>query len=358
MKLNKKYIDFSELRKVVRRIISESQENEKTPILTIPKGHELFHGTVEKFDASTIRPGSYDSVFWTTEYPAISQSYIPVASSTIYTNSELIARPSINEEVISRQKQLGIVYSDVSGDERRITSYKEAPVFKQSSDNYYKIFDSLFKAEEEYKLFKKELEKTLPTATKEDRNLLLKKDMEYKSIIEKLVRDYNKNKPEKYKNEYVNKKLVELGYKPYAEDNFNSNHNWKLKISGLGKNSKILPAEHRAEGRLLIVIPKEDLKIFDYTLGGSTEGDLTDLDYHKISLFDKVRESGYDGIKINDFAQIESEGNFGHYSIGLFKNALRKVSIQEIPATHPKDFGERHYKANDYKTPEYRQWKN
>ena len=36
--------------------------------------------------------------------------------------------------------------------------------------------------------------------------------------------------------------------------------------------------------------------------------------------FQKVEKDGYDGIKINDYAQVESEGNFGHTSIGLFES--------------------------------------
>lgn len=51
------------------------------------------------------------------------------------------------------------------------------------------------------------------------------------------------------------------------------------------------------EGRLFIITPKEDLKIYDLTMGGKSEGDLTDLEYNKLDLFRKVEKKDMMALK-------------------------------------------------------------
>jgi len=63
--------------------------------LVIPAGKHLFHGTVEEYDIKNARPGGYDGIFWTSEDPAISQTYIPVAGSSMLSRSEHLAKPSL-----------------------------------------------------------------------------------------------------------------------------------------------------------------------------------------------------------------------------------------------------------------------
>ena len=85
-------------------------------------------------------------------------------------------------------------------------------------------------------------------------------------------------------------------------------------------------------GRLFIFTVIEPLRIYDNTQGGEREGDLMNVEYHSLGLFRAAEEHGYDGIKINDFAQTEIWGNVGHTSIGLFSGALDKVEWTTIPA--------------------------
>jgi hypothetical protein len=61
---------------------------------------------------------------------------------------------------------------------------------------------------------------------------------------------------------------------------------------------------------------------------------LTNPDYHKRELFNRVKEAGYDGIIINDWAQSKNFGNVGHISIGLFPSGIKKVEKVSIPASN------------------------
>jgi len=340
----------------IQKLAGLLKESDSTDDLTIPAGHKLFHGTGEEFDYNKSRPGGYDGVFWTTEQSAISQSYIPVAGMSIYTNTEYLSKPSTRRETISIQKQFGIEYSDVVGNSH-VESYKEAPVFNGISDAYYESWNKYNKLMDVFEKFKKELSVKWPSLSPEEKNEEIRQEIELKDKIEQAKKEYFANDIEKKKNKYVNEKLAELGYEPREVDSYRGSNSWKLKVEYNGGEEKVLPADYRHQGRLFIITPKENLKIFDYTAGGTREASLLDPDYHKVELFRKVEEAGYDGIKIPDHAQIESEGNFGHHSIGLFKNAMSKVSIEEIPAVHPKDFGDKHYMAHDYDSDEYKAWK-
>jgi hypothetical protein len=74
---------------------------------------------------------------------------------------------------------------------------------------------------------------------------------------------------------------------------------------------------------------------------------LTDPDYHKVNQFRKLEEEGYDGVKINDFAQVQDWGNIGHRSIGVFAKSIGKLQWEVITASHPV------YDINKMTTPEY-----
>lgn len=321
--------------------------------ITIPKGHKLFHGTSENFDIKNARVGGYDKVFWTSEDSAIAQTYIPVSGGYIYLSSSSLSKPTLDGNLKKMQEQLGIDYLDVEGNRNNVTSYREAPIFKEVSDLYYETYKKMFDLTKKLEDTKKERYEKWDNLTREEKLEWAKKEFKIEEELKNKEKEYHSLKLEKIKNEYVNKKLRQLGYKPTDDyDTINKNFNWKVKT----KINKILPSDYRVKGRLLIIEPKEDLKIFDLTYGGTRESDLTNLDYHELELFQKLEINGYDGIKITDFAQIETEGNFGHYSIGLFKNAIPKLKIDEIEAVHPKDFGENHYKTRDYQSKEYKDY--
>lgn len=108
-----------------------------------------------------------------------------------------------------------------------------------------------------------------------------------------------------------------------------------------GKN-KILKPKDKQQGRLFVAKTKEPLKVWKKAKG---EGDLMDLQYHDLSGFKNAQQAGVDGVLIDDFAQSENYGNFGHQSLGLYD--VKKLEVKSIPAQ---------YHEWDYKTkgtPEY-----
>jgi hypothetical protein len=326
---------------------STIKENEVRDLI-VKAGEELYHGTVENFTKEKARVGGYDNIFWTTKDPAISQTYIPVAGSQLYASSQHLVMPAQDQQTRNFQKSIGIDYdySQVTFDRGNLSSYREAPIFKPYSDEEYNVRQEWYKAKTKLDEFAKEFNK-LHWSKQTDEMI-----SQYEELENNLAfwdkKDREVNLP-KIKNEYVNNKLIELGYKPETDEAHHSNFNWKVKMA----NNTIVPADYRAQGRLLIVTPKKDLKIYDTTKG--REGDLTDVDYHKHDWFKAAEAQGYDGIQIHDFAQSNDQGNFGHKSIGLFQSTLRDVSIEEIDAIHH-DL-DQFYQKKDYRTPEYHAFK-
>ena len=99
-------------------------------------------------------------------------------------------------------------------------------------------------------------------------------------------------------------------------------------------DGSLRPANYKSVGRVLKVICNRDFKFYDYAAG--KEGDLMDVDYHKIDLFRQMEKEGFDGIIINDFAQSGHYGNYGHISYGFFKNSIKDLTIKQIRnQTHP-----------------------
>lgn len=149
--------------------------------------------------------------------------------------------------------------------------------------------------------------------------------------VKQLEADYRKLNPEKAANDFVNARLTALGYKPLAEDPATGNNRWQLRIT---VDQKILPADYSAEGTLFELASTRDMRMFDVTAG--QEPDLTDRQYNELDLFEWAAEQGYDGVKINDFAQSETHGNVGHVSWGFFKSAISDLKVvNKAPATHP-----------------------
>lgn len=112
-----------------------------------------------------------------------------------------------------------------------------------------------------------------------------------------------------------------------------------------------LPPGQTMTGRLFVAKVMQPLKIYDISEG--REGDLMNPDYHRYRMFERVEKEGYDGVKIHDFAQVHDWGNVGHESIGIFKNALTKLTWTSMPAKHV-DW--EHARANKYTTPEYEEY--
>lgn len=304
--------------------------------LYLEPGTTLFHGTGEEIEGD-LRPGGYDSLLWTTDSSIIAQSYIPVAGITSYTQTSSFTKPSKNLE--DAQKQLGIVF-DANYDERgHAKSFATiAPQeFKDANENNRKALRKLIELEKESNKIKEEMKiryKNKYEFSEEDK-IQLDKDIETENNIIANLKSaeeaYRNSNPDVIKNRYVNKKLEELGYKPSSKD-YNENYQWKLKE----ENNKILPADYRVKGKLYIIKLKRKMKIYDMAMGN--EPDLTERQYHELETFQWARENGYDGVKINDFAQTETHGNVGHTSYGFFKDSIKDLDIKSIDnVSHPKD---------------------
>lgn len=341
MKMPKKFINN------YQEFLFENKDSTVSSI-TIPKGEILFHGTMEKYDASKLRAGGYDKVLWTATDSVTAQSYIPTSGSKIHVSSEHLIKPSNDEATQNIQKAIGIDfdYSKIKFDNMgRATSYPPAPVFNDIREKYLDI-------QEKYREVKKEVkELSNIKGIFKDKELiqLLKQKVKEEQELEDLY--FDKHNVEKNKLRYVNEQLRKMGYTPQHEDS-GLRHSWKIKLD----SNNILRADENVKGRLIILEVVEDLKIYDYTLGESIEGDLTDLDYHKIDLFRIVEKKGYDGIKINDFLQSDIEGNVNHISIGIFNSSISKVRVKDvIEATHPQDLMDR-YRNHKGRSSEYEKY--
>ena len=242
--------------------------------LVISSGFILYHGTLEEFDFLTPRVNNYDKVFWTTEYKQIAKAYIPIAGAQLLTSTNNIAYPSLNEEVVKVQKKIGIDYdsSTFKIEGYRVTSYRVAPVFCSAL-----YMNNLNSQEEKFK--------------------------------------------------YVNQKMVEMFDNEKNIRSYSDGHvSWRILLI----NGEPASINERETGKLLTIEVLSDLKVFDMTFGGKIDGDLTDVDYHKVPVFRKAEESGYDAIKINDYAQSHNKGNYGHTSVGIFKGSLNKIKVINV----------------------------
>jgi hypothetical protein len=251
--------------------------------------------------------------------------------------------------------QLGVHYYDIEKDQyRNIRSWRVDNdalsdisntdlELSRESTRLDKIRDDLLKEYNRYITSNAEDYDTEDVRSK--RKEYREKIIDATNAAKRALAEYREFGATKKRNDYVNKQLEKLGYKPDELDSSTHNHSWELKIKG---NHEILPAEHREKGRLLVIIPKRDMNIFDISTG---ESDLLNPQYHKLDLFDALQKKGYDGVKIDDYAQTEQYGNVGHASIGFFKSALSNMDIKEITdVVHPRDI-------NKKESDEYSKWK-
>lgn len=239
--------------------------------LILPVGSILFHGTCEDFPSEEIRGGGYDGVIWTADSSTIAQTYIPISGISSITGPEVIRLPSKDSIIQQIQHIIGIEY-DLSAVTWDYTD--QATCWKSPSG-----WDDL------------------PT------------------------------------HEEVTQLMIGAGWEESSYGTFRLRYTHEKGPDGKSTPRLFAPGE-KAPGRLFIFTALEPLKIYDHTRGGETESDLLNLEYHNISLFQAAEEAGYDGVKINDFAQTEYWGNFGHTSIGLFEDAKEKLKWVTVPATN------------------------
>lgn len=255
----------------------------------IKQGVELYHASGEPFKEEELRHGGFDGILWTTDSSAIAQTYIPVAGGTLYTNSKYLIAPSQIESITDFQKKkLGIEYSNVTFERGRAQSWREVrmPIERKENEGYY--------------------------------------DFEKRLL------------------DHINSTMENMGYKP-SKNSYGNDKSWELKQNG----NKIMPADYRKRGRLFILSPKRDLKLFDMTAGEELEHDLTDKQYLELSKFERIKRAGYDGVKINDFAQSEEYGNLQHISFGIFPHAIKELDKRVIGGAKHPDYLETIMKSGD-----------
>lgn len=246
----------------------------------------FFHGTIEPIEGA-LHGGAYDNVLWTAREPAIAQTYMPASGS-----SALYSAPngewSLDEPVDVRRQGTELGIAEAMG----------------------------------YKLEVLSRDNIGPTSW------IWRKDGQ------------SVHGPRQ--GEILEFVRTELGYDVPLGGTV-----WvKTKIGHQG-SSEYLHSSHKEPGQLFVLLPTRPLKCFDLAQG--RDADLTDLDYHKIDLFNELNEKGFDVIRIHDFVQSPHAGNVPHISYGFLSKGLAAVHIYSMPASHH-DWGQdfEHLDTNDF----------
>ena len=315
--------------------------------LYLEPGTTLFHGTGEEIEGG-LGTGGYDNILWTSKSSAIAQSYIPVSGITSRMDSQAFTKPS--ERLAPFQKQIGIEFDADYDAYGKATSYAiiSPQIFKDADDSRRQALRHLMDVEKSTKAIKEEMQAKYKNSgfvfTPEQEAELdadVKKEDKVLADLKAAEAAYQNSNAQLIKNQYVNQKLKELGYEP-LEKGHDENYQWKLKES----ENHILPGDYRRKGKLYIIKPKRKMKLYDMAMGN--EPDLTERQYHELDTFEWAMQNGYDGVKINDFAQTESHGNIGHTSYGFFKNAIKDLEMTAInDVVHPKELNGPH--SEEYK---------
>jgi RNA:NAD 2'-phosphotransferase (TPT1/KptA family) len=284
--------------------------------LVLPAGTKLYRGVGEK----VVHPPStnVEGMLWLTESPTMARTYIPVSPGEwLVSMDHLVRPPDARSGTGDLQRQLGYEFTDVRYD----------PIGRAESWRYPEMYDKLIPG---------------PYPRKED--------FENTDEYYRVLFGYQDRQKEAFK-EYVRRKLREYGYEPRGK----GMDEWYRLKTERGEGKDVLLPNRNQEGTLLAFDVLEPLRLYDMTEGGRREGDLMEPDHLKHSQFEAAQAAGYDGVKINDFAQSETEGNVGHTAIGIFGRGLAKVKEtgREV-ATHPEDlWGDiRKHGAGDELSPE------
>lgn len=305
------------------RMLAEAIDHSKRETI-VPSGEVLWHGTAESFDTRAPRPGGYDGVFWTAENPLIARSYIPVSAGTTYASVYHIVKEFTRPVNYDWKEMLGITKSQLDKAwEIQNASYEKYQAIEKQLEEARRIRDNARKecsdlllagrkSDPKFDELKKLMLDSGQAAYECEQKLKEIPYVSYDSVLEKLVA----------------LKLKALGYKSASDNYFHALNELVI------RDGKLLPADFRENGQLLKVVPKRDMRVYNYAHG--READLMNVDYHKIDLFRRLEKEGYDGIIINDFAQVEKRHNLSHVSVGFFKHAVKDLSIKKVRnQTHP-----------------------
>lgn len=270
----------------------------------IPKGTKLYHGTIESYDTRNVKTGGYDDVFWTSDDMNIARMYIPETHGYKSFSIDAFFRGNDIEGI---KKSIGLTQAIVKKAwEKEEEGYKLLKFW----DDKHKWFSQKFK---EYQSQNKDIPEEFFTKWMEAENNKTKYQTEWKTS-------------DSYIKKFILQKMKNFGY-----DGGNYGYFKKVKTD---KDGNLLSANYKDVGKVLEITCARDFKL--YNIGYGKEGDLMDLEYKQVGLFRKAEEKGYDGVVINDFAQSEKYGNYGHKSFGFFNRVLKDLSIKQIrDQTHP-----------------------
>jgi len=251
----------------------------------------LFHGSMESWDTPTPKAGSYDSCFWTSDLPIIAQTYIPS-----WGGKTLLSLPDYRraERVWPGRHDFVWQIAQMMGAQADILEWDHMEIAKSCR------FSG-------------------PAVTYQD----------------------------------VANHLESMGYEPNINQMYHIKTLYQVDDAGNGVSLPV-PADRLPYGRLVLVEPPADLKVFDFA--GDSKSDLTDIQYHKVTSFRSAFGQGFQAVKINDFCQSPSRGNVGHISIGLSGVTIaelhRQGRVVSIPATHRDLTGD----WKDTLTEDFRAW--
>ena len=326
--------------------------------LIIKPGTILYHGTIEDFLEDNIDVGGYDDILWTSQSEYISKTYIPYSGTSGIISLSPFLKPQEHREKLD--KTFGVDFGEAEYDKNgRAISYYDSNVMQKIKKPYEKEIEDLIEksiklANEQQELTKlkreysenwKKIEKEGRQYEDEHEEMLTKWgeiEDRLKRVQDELTETYHRRndlgREIKIKFfDYIKGILKQLGYSPTTKYGVPSDPDDSYFY--VNYNDDMTIKENKpSEGRLFTFIVKEPLKIYDITLGETVEPDLMEKDYHKLDLFREAESKGYDGIKISDFAQHKTRGNVGHYSIGIFKDSIKKLKKEKVSvATHPED---------------------
>lgn len=277
--------------KTLEFIKNKTAQSQNDRYVIIPAGKTLFHGTLQEFKQQELNAGGYDGILWTAFQPFIAQSYIPQSGGKSYMSIDHIYMPAHDNETRKIQEMIGLFY------------------------DYSKVQwqPNMLRAKSYYMPKTKDGKELSTIGSQEDN---------WRTIPAK---------------QYVRQKMAQLGYTGTGYNN----QRYIIKTH----RGKILRPNQSVVGRLFILTNKQPLKLYDIS---RNQGDLTQRQYHNHKAFDYARKNGYDGIKINDFAQHSQRGNIGHFGYGIFPSARNKLTWKTIPASHPTNDNWQSKEYNNY----------
>lgn len=261
----------------------------------LKEGTKLYHGSGEPFD-DPLRVGGYDEVLWTARDQRIAKSYIPTSGSAILVTPKCLMRPIRSTPHQKLQNDIGIPFDYT----------------KVEWESYGDRARSYTVPQWMYSIPLDQLPTTGSQAYRVSEEVIAQRIINYLEGV--------------------------LGYEPYQKAYHVTDVVYKLKVDD---SYTVMPNDWHMPGRLFTLTANVPIRIYDMRVG--SEPDQTDLQYHQIDRMHRLRDAGYDGVIIWDFAQVSTgseTNNYPHSSIGIFEGSVHKFDITYEEAEHPRDWAD------------------